>query len=148
MSMFFPENHPLYKKYANQYEQEHINGINSPYEGDFYSWRDRDDYYNDKYSKSMKELPNKVIDELINAQNSEKFVESYPTFDNIIEQDVTKEQLLDNLFDYVDDNEIDYDFYKQQEQNPYADELLHPKTIKDMNKILYKQQILKMLESK
>lgn len=148
MSLFLLEKHPLYKKYANQYEQERIDGINSSYKGDFYSRRDQNDYYNNEFRKNMKELPNRVIDELINAQNSEKINKSYPTFDNIIKQDVTKEQLIDNLFDYLDNNDIDYDFYNQQEQDPYVKDLQSPKMLREMNKDLYKKQILKMLESK
>lgn len=148
MSLFLPEKHPLFKKYANQYEQERINGINSSYKGDFYSRRDQKDYYNNEFRKNMKELPNRVIEELIDAQNSEKINKSYPTFDNIINQDVTKEQLIDNLFDYIDNNDIDYDFYNQNKQDPNIEGFLPPEMMREMNKDLYKKQILKMLESK
>jgi hypothetical protein len=148
MSLFLPEKHPLFKKYANQYEQDRINGLNSSYKGDFYSKRDQEDYYNNEFRKNMKELPSRVMEELLDAQNSEKINKNYPTFDNIINQDVTKEQLIDNLFDYIDNNDVDYDFYDQHEQDPYAEELLPPEMVREMNRDLYKKQILKMLESK
>lgn len=143
MAVFLPETHKLYKDYAKQYEQDRMNGINSSYLGDFDNNRIKNDYYNEQYNERMQQLPRKVIEELLYAQKYKQNSDNYPPIDENFNQE---EQLLNNVFDYIDnkDNSSDFSDYG----DPYSEETLSPDMMNEMNKELYKKQILNMLKGR